>query len=132
VLAYLKERRIRAVLVTAGPTQVADVLGNRFGFDAVYGSRYEATDTKFTGRIAHHLGSRGKLSCLQEFCAANGIFLEHCVAIGDSESDTAVFMACGRSIAINGTDAAVETASECIVTDDLADILGLLGSWIAD
>jgi phosphoserine phosphatase len=132
VLVYLKARQIRAVLITAGPIEVANVLGTRFGFDAVYGSRYEAADAKFTGRIAHHLGSSGKLSCLRDFCAGNGIFVEHCVAIGDSEADIDVFTACGRSIALNGTDAAVEAASECIVTDDLADILELLGSWIAD
>jgi phosphoserine phosphatase len=129
VLAYLKARQIRAVLITAGPTQVANVLGTRFSFDAVYGSRYEAADTKFTGRIAHHLGSSGKLSCLRDFCAGNGISVGACVAIGDSESDIDVFMACGRSIALNGTDAAVEAASASIVTNDLADILELLQSW---
>ena len=132
VLAYLKARRIRAVLITAGPIRVANVLGTRFAFDAVYGSRYEVADTKFTGRIAHHLGSSGKLSCLQDFCAGTGIFVKDCVAIGDSESDIDVFMACGRSIALNGTDAAVEAASASIVTNDLTDILKLLRSWTAD
>jgi phosphoserine phosphatase len=132
VLAYLKARHISAVLITAGPTQVANVLGTRFGFDSVYGSRYETTGTEFTGRITHYLGSSGKLSCLQDFCAMNGISVGDCVAIGDSGTDIDVFMACGRSIALNGTDAAVEAASASLVTNDLADILELLRSWISD
>ena len=60
------------------------------------------------------------------------ITLEHCVAIGDSESDIEVFKACGRSIAINYSDAAARAASECIVTQDLSDVLGLLESWLAE
>ncbi len=132
VLAYLKTRRIRTVLITAGPTQVANVLGARFGFDDVYGSQYEVNDAKFTGRITHHLGSGGKLSCLRGFCAKNGIPMEHCVAVGDSESDIEVFKACGRSIAINCSDAAAEAASECIITDDLADILDVIEAWLTE
>jgi phosphoserine phosphatase len=132
VLAYLKERQIRSVLITAGPTQVADILGKRFGFDTVYGSGYEVRGTKFTGRITNHLGNDGKLSCLRDFCAKTRIHLEHCVAIGDSESDVDVFMACGRSIAINYSEAAAEAASVRILTEDLADVLDVLRSWLAE
>jgi phosphoserine phosphatase len=132
VLTYLKARRISSVLITAGPIQVADILGTELGFDAVYGSRYEVKGKRFTGRITNHLGDGGKLSCLRDFCAKNGIPLEHCVAIGDSESDIEVFTACGKSIAINYSAAAAEAASECIITDDIADILDVFGSWLAE
>ncbi len=132
VLAYLKARRIHAVLITAGPTQVANVLGTRFGFDEVYGSRYEVKDAKFTGRITHHLGSSGKLNCLRDSCTKNGIALDHCVAIGDSESDLEVFKACGRSIAINYTAAAKQAATESTITEDLSDILVILEAWLLE
>lgn len=131
VLACLKARLIRTVLITAGPAQVANLIGAGFGFDDVYGSRYEVKETRFTGRITHHMGSGGKLSCLRDFCAKNGIALEHCVAIGDGESDIELFLACGRSIAINYSDAAGEAASERVITDDLADILDFIGAWLS-
>lgn len=132
VLAYLKARQISSVLITAGPSQVANILGTGFGFDAVYGSRYDVEGTRFTGRIASHLGSGGKLSCLRDFCAESSIPLEHCAAVGDSESDIEVFMECGRSIAINCSDAAAEAATVCIMTDDLSDIVTLIESWLAE
>jgi len=132
VLAYLKERRIRTVLITAGPTQVADLLGIEFGFDGIYGSRYEVIGGRFTGRITHHLGTVGKLSCLRDFCEENDIALSRCVAVGDSESDLELFKKCGKSIAINADDKVTKKASESVVTENLADILDILESWLGE
>jgi phosphoserine phosphatase len=132
VLAYLKARRMSSVLITAGPIQVANVLATGFDFDAVYGSEYEVKGKRFTGRMTNHLGNDGTLRCLRAFGEEHRIPLEHCVAIGDSESDIEVFKACGRSIAINYSDAAAEAASACIITEDIADILDVLESWLAE
>lgn len=130
VLMYLREREIRSVLITAGPIQVASILRTQFGFDGVYGSIYELKTRKFTGRITSHLGNNGKLNCLKDFCLMNSIGFEHCVAIGDSESDIDIFKKCRRSIAINYSDALKGKASEHIITDDLSDVLGILESWL--
>jgi len=130
VLLCLKEKRIISALITAGPTQVANILGTEFGFDSVYGSEYEVKNDKFTGRITTHLGNEGKLNCLKELCTMNSISLDHCVAIGDSESDIVIFRNCGRSIAINYSDTMKGKASEYIITDDLADVVVVLESWL--
>lgn len=130
MIGYLKRRGIRSVLVTAGPIQVARILGTRFGFDDVYGSRYDVENGRYTGRITRHLGHAGKLSCLEELCLRHGIDLAHCVAVGDSESDIALFERCARSIAINYSDAVRGKASEHIMTDDLADIIGIIEAWL--
>lgn len=132
VLAYLRQRGTKSVLITAGPVQVAAAVGNHFGFDGVYGSLYEVEAQKFTGRITNHLGSNGKLICLRDFCLKNGIGLEHCVAIGNSGSDIGVFKACRRSIAINYSDSLKGEASEYILTDDLYDIVGILEAWLKE
>jgi phosphoserine phosphatase len=129
VSAYLRKRETRSVLITAGPIQVADVLGRQFAFDGVYGSLYEVKSGRFTGRITSHLGSSGKLDCLEEFCFRHGIDLEHAVAIGNSESDLGLFRRCRRSIAINYTDILEGQASEHIITDDLSDVIPILESW---
>ncbi|MFC1532039.1 HAD family hydrolase [Thermodesulfobacteriota bacterium] len=131
VLTYLRGRRIRSVLVTAGPTQVADILGMKFGFDGVYGSIYEVKNQKFTGQITTHMGNAGKLNRLEHFCDNNSIRLNHCVAIGDGESDVDVFGKCGKSIAINFTDTLEGKASEYVTTNDLSDIIDILESWLA-
>lgn len=132
VLLCLKEKRIISALITAGPIQVAEILGTEFGFDSVYGSEYEVKNDKFTGGIATHLGNEGKLNCLKELCAMNSIGLDHCVAIGDSESDIVIFRNCGRSIAINYSDTLKGKASEYIITNDLADIMVVLESWLSE
>lgn len=129
VMRYLRERRIMSALITAGPTQIADILGGEFGFDNVYGSHYEVKNREFTGKIMTHLGSDGKLNCLKEFCIKNSISLDHCVAVGDSESDLDIFNKCGRSIAINYSTALKGNASEYIITEDLSDIIPALDSW---
>ena len=129
VLAYLRGRGIQSVLITAGPVQVASILGAKFGFDGVYASLYEVKDREFTGRILTHLGGDGKLNCLKEFCTTNGIGPDRCVAIGDSDSDIPIFKACGMSIAINYSDSVKGEASEYIMTDDLGDVVKLLESW---
>jgi phosphoserine phosphatase len=131
VIDYLKSRGVRSVLITAGPIQVARILGTRFGFDAIYGSEYEVIDQRFTGKIIHHLGDTGKLTCLEDFCSQNGINLEHCVAVGDSESDIPLFEKCARSIAINYSSAVAAKASKHIITEDLSEMIGIIEPWPA-
>ncbi len=131
VLLYLREKRIKSVLITSGPTQVANILGKEFGFDCVHGSQYGVKNNKFTGKITAHIDNDGKLNRLKEFCAKHNISLDHCVAIGDSESDIAVFEKCGKSIAINYSDAVKGKASEHIITDRLSDVIDILKSWQA-
>jgi phosphoserine phosphatase len=130
VLAYLRGRRIKTVLVTAGPIQVADILKMKYGFDEVHGSIYDVRDKKFTGSITTHLGNTGKLHILEDFCKRHSIGLNQCVAIGDSESDIEVFNNCGRSIAINYSEALEGMASEYVTTDDLFDIIDILEPWL--
>ncbi len=47
VLIYLRQKRVMSVLITAGPIQVANILGTKFGFDGVYGGLYEVKDREF-------------------------------------------------------------------------------------
>lgn len=130
VLLFLKESQIGSVLITSGPIQVANILGKKFGFDIIYGSEYEVINSRFTGKIRTHLGDDGKLGCLTDYCLKSDISLEHCVAVGDSESDIAILQKCGRSIAINYSDALKGKASEYLRTDDLYDIVDILKSWL--
>ncbi|MBU8934348.1 MAG: HAD-IB family phosphatase [candidate division Zixibacteria bacterium] len=132
VLTYLKEKGVKSVLITAGPIQVANILGTKFDFDGIYGSQYELKDQKFTGKILSHLGSKGKVNGLNDFCANNSICLNQCVAIGDSESDIDIFKKCSKSIAINYSDALKGKASDYIITDDLSDIIDIIESWLAE
>ncbi len=123
VMKYLKNKNIKTILVTSGPIQVANILGEKYGFDNVYGSNYEIENGRFTGKIINHLGDGGKLKSLLSFCKKHEIDLQKCVAIGDSDSDIEIFEKCGKSIAINYSDILLGKASVYIRTDNLKDIL---------
>lgn len=123
VVKTLKKRGIKCILVTAGPIQVANIVGELFDFDRVYGSKYEVWDDIFTGKIIEHLGEGGKLKSLTEFCIEEDIQLEKCVAVGDSDSDIDVFSKCGKSIAINYSDVLIGRADIYLKTNNLKDLL---------
>lgn len=123
VIKYLKKQGIKSILVTAGPIQVAKVVGDIFGFDKVYGSKYEVKDNVFTGAIIEHLGEGGKLRSLLTYCKEENIGLNRCIAIGDSDSDIDVFNKCGKSIAINYSKVLVGKADIYLRTNDLKDLL---------
>lgn len=123
VMRYIKSKDIKTILVTSGPIQVANILGEKYGFDEIYGSIYEVKNGCFTGKIIKHLGDRGKLKSLLSFCKKHQIDLQKCIAIGDSDSDIEIFRKCGKSIAINYSDVLIGKASVYIKTDNLEDIL---------
>lgn len=123
VINYLMEMGIKSILVSSGPIQVVYVVGERFNFEAVYGSDYEVVNGCFTGKIINHLDVDGKLYCLQSYCKNSNISLNECIAIGDSGSDIGIFNAVKKSIAINYSDSLRGKASEYINTENLKDIM---------
>jgi phosphoserine phosphatase len=126
VLRALKARGVITVLITAGPLEVAQVLQRRFAFDHCFGSAYETRNGRFTGRIETHLGSKGKLERLLEVCETHGIPLEDCAAIGDSASDTDLFMRVGTPIGVNCAEDIARYAHHTIRGNDLSLVLPLL------
>ena len=123
VVNYLKKQGIKSILVTAGPAQVANIVGELFDFDRVYASSYEVKNNAFTGRITEHLGEGGKLRSLLTHCKSMGIQMRECAAVGDSDSDIDIFSNCGKSVAVNYSDVLVGKADIYLRTEDLKDIL---------
>jgi len=126
VLSFLKNNRILSVLITSGPIHIANIIGSEFGFDAVYGSKYGVKNDCFDGSITSHLDTERKLNCLKDFCIKNGICMDECIAIGDGESDTAIFRECRMSIALNYCETLKGKVSKYIITEDISDIIDLL------
>ena len=113
----------KCIVITAGPRQVAHAACNIWGLDGYYGSDYEVIHEKFTGKIINHIGDKGKIFCLKEYCKKNDLISDDCIAVGDGFSDIPLFEYCGTSIAINYSDVTIDKATHYIKTDDLTDIL---------
>lgn len=126
VIATLQSHGYRCILITSGPRPVAKVACNTWGLDDYYGSDYEVVNEKITGKIISHMGDKGKISCLKEYCDKNKIDPKNCIAIGDGGSDIPLFEYCGCSIAINYSNITLGKATHYIKTDDLTDILNFI------
>jgi phosphoserine phosphatase len=126
VITTLHRSGFKCILITAGPKQVAEFACKIWRLDGYYGSDYEIVDRKFTGRIINHMGDKGKITCLQEYCKKYEINSNNCIAIGDGVSDIPLFEYCGCSIAINYSNRVIGKATHYIKTDDLSDILSFI------
>lgn len=126
-LATLRERGIESLLCTVTWTFAAEEFGRRHGFAAVSGTEIDLDPGGVpTGRVKRHFDEWDKLEFVASYCAANGIDLAECIAVGDSRSDVPLFEAVGLSIALNATSQAREAASVALDTESLTDILDLI------
>jgi phosphoserine phosphatase len=125
-LSALRGEGIESLLATVTWTFAAEEFGRRHGFLAVSGTEVELDAGIPTGGVKRHFDEWDKREFVASYCAANGIDLAECIAVGDSRSDVPLFRAVGFSIALNATPQAREAASVAIDTEDLTDILGLI------
>ena len=122
-ITELKKKHIKCILITAEPVQVAKIAAEHWGFDDCHGSLYEEINGVFTGRIIEHIGDKGKVMYLNEYCKKYEINPDECIGIGDGSTDIPIFDYCGKSIAINYSDSIIGKATYYLKTNDLTNIL---------
>ena len=125
-LDTLADAGCRLLLATLAWRFVADILAERYPFDAVCGAEMAIDDATLTGRVDRYFDEHDKLSFVARWCADNGCSLQDVVAIGDSRSDLPLFAHAAASIALNATAEARAAARQMLDTEDLRDLLPLL------
>lgn len=125
-LGVLAEAGCRLLLATLAWRFVADMLAERYPFDAVCGAEMAIRDGTLTGTVDAYFDEHDKLRFVADWCAGAGYSLDDVVAIGDSRSDVPLFRHAAASIALNATAEARAAARQVIDTDDLRDLLPLL------
>ena len=123
LISYIHSFNIKTMLITAGPFQVANLIGEYYRFENCYGSYYEIIENEFTGNILNHIGPEGKLNILKDHCKLNNIELDEVISVGDNASDIDIFQNTGLSIAINYSKTVEGKADYYINTDSIMDIL---------
>lgn len=119
----LRERGYHVLLGTVTWRFGAEVLGDRYSFDAVSGTEMGIAESVLTGEVTRYFDEHDKLGFVREYCDSVGASLSDCVAVGDSRSDVPLFEAAGFSIAVDATADARAVADVHLVTDDLTDVL---------
>jgi phosphoserine phosphatase len=123
------------VLTTAGVSLLlgtitwsfaAEMLRERYGFQAASGTEMQAPDGVLSGVVSRYFDEHDKLRFVEDWCAQNGYSMGQVAAIGDSRSDVPLFHRAGMAIALNATPDAQAAAAHVLDTEDLRDVLTLL------
>lgn len=123
----LRRRGVPCVISTVSYGFYASVLAHRFGFDAYCGSVMQEVDGILQGCMSGHCTPDDKRNFVERFAAARGIPMSEVTHVGDSLSDLPLFRVVGKATAINATPDARAVAHHVLDTDNLADVLTLLG-----
>jgi phosphoserine phosphatase len=126
-VAALNARGILCVISTVSFAFNARFLCRRFGFHGHCGALMHEEDGLLLGRMSRHCSAEDKRDFVIALAAERGIPMTEVAHVGDSVSDLPLFAAAGRSIALNATAPARAAAHHAIDTEDLTDILPLLG-----
>ncbi|HUN49669.1 MAG TPA: HAD-IB family phosphatase [Candidatus Sulfotelmatobacter sp.] len=126
-VAALRRRGIICVIATVSYAFYARVLAERFAFDGHCGAEMHELDGKLTGRMARHIDADGKRAFVEGTARRHGIAMRDVAHVGDSLSDLPTFAAVGKAIAINATANARAAAHHALDTDNLCEVLPLLG-----
>jgi phosphoserine phosphatase len=127
LVATLKAHGCRAVLVTGGFHQFADVIANQLGFERVVANRLEVVDGKLTGGLLGAVCHSGtKLDTLIEEAVRAGEATVT-LATGDGANDIPMIEAATYGVAYRAKPKARIAADGWIESESLTAILRLLG-----
>ncbi len=127
LVATLKAKGCRTVLVTGGFHQFADPVGEMLGFERVIANRLEIVDGKLTGGLVGPICHSGtKLSAHDDEVAALGEGTVS-LATGDGANDIPMIAAATYGIAYHAKPKARAAANGAVDFGDLTAVLTLLG-----
>ncbi len=135
LVATLKAKGCRTVLVTGGFHHFADPVGEQLGFDRVVGNRLAVAGGKLTGALSGPLSDAStKLATLRDEAALLGEGAR-VLASGDGANDIPMIEAADYGFAYRAKPKAREAANGWIERGDLTAILSLLAipreEWVA-
>jgi len=94
------EERGPIIAITGAPQEIAEIFCQRFGFDLVYGVKYQVVNGRYTGvRDSRAVDDKGGI--VDELAKDLNLDLRQCCAFGDTMSDLPMFERVGWRFAVN-------------------------------
>ncbi|MEW9517495.1 HAD family hydrolase [Streptomyces tubercidicus] len=125
VWADIRARGERCAVISLSPAFFVERL-LAWGADAAHGSRWPAVPIRQAVEPAGILTSVAKVRIADELCLRYGLTRADCVAYGDSLSDTELFAAVPRSVAVNADHHVGDLASYAYAGGDLREAYALV------
>ncbi|MFI2260224.1 HAD family hydrolase [Streptomyces tubercidicus] len=125
VWADIRARGERCAVISLSPAFFVERL-LAWGADAAHGSRWPAVPIRQAVEPAGILTSAAKVRIADELCLRYGLTRADCVAYGDSLSDTELFAAVPRSVAVNADHHVSDLASYTYAGGDLREAYALV------
>ncbi len=115
LLAQLKAKGIKTLLVSGGFTYFARLVQARLGMDAMRSNELEIVNGQLTGKVAMQswgdvVDGAEKRRALEAFAAEHGADLSQCMAVGDGANDLPMMAGVGLSVAYHAKPAVREQA----------------------
>jgi phosphoserine phosphatase len=128
LVAAMRARGARAVLVSGGFTAFTGWVCERLGFDEHRANVLEVKGGRLTGRAARpYLGREAKVEALDAVAARLGIGTDDVLAVGDGANDLGMIERAGLGVAFRAKPVVVERADARIRHGDLTALLFLQG-----
>lgn len=99
------------IAISGSPDMAVQEFKRIWGFQYAYGTQYEHTNGKYTGRV-HLVASKDKAALVRRFCAKHGVTLARSLGVGDTESDVSFLTMVSRPIAFNPNAALLKVAKK--------------------
>ncbi|GAA5613132.1 hydrolase [Streptomyces platensis] len=125
VWADIRARGERCAVISLSPAFFVERL-LAWGADAAHGSHWPAVPIRQAVEPAGILTSAAKVRIADELCVRYGLTRADCVAYGDSLSDTELFAAVPRSVAVNADHHVSDLASYAYAGRDLREAYALV------
>jgi len=128
LIATMRARGVRTLLVSGGFTAFADPVAAELGFDAAIANRLEVRDGVLTGRVERPIvDAARKAFALREVAAAAGLSMDETLAVGDGANDLMMIEAAGLGVAYHAKPVLADAADARIVHGDLTALLWAQG-----
>ncbi|KPG84252.1 phosphoserine phosphatase SerB [Frigoribacterium sp. RIT-PI-h] len=115
-------------VVSGGFHETLDPLADDLGLDFRRANRLEVRDGRLTGRVSGPvIDAHAKAAALRQWAEEARVGLAQTVAVGDGANDLEMMAVAGLSVAFNAKPRVRERADVVVGTNDLSQLLPLLG-----
>lgn len=126
-LSALALAGIPAVIATVTWTFAVRYFAARFGIARFSGTVMREAHGRLTGQVARYCSEDQKRDFVRAQARRLGLPMSRVVAVGDARSDLPLFAVAGYAIALNGSPEARAAAHASLATDDLRELVPILG-----